>query len=546
MRRFAVGLDFGTESARMVLVDVVSGDEAAVEVVPYPHGVLTQTLPDGAPLGPDWALQHPADYLATAEDLLRKAAQAARGGTVVGIGVDFTASTILPVARDGTPLCLQKQFAGNPHAWVKLWKHHAAQRQADRINALRPPFLDLYGGKTSSEWLHAKALQILEETPAVFAAAEQIVEAGDWMVWQLTGHDVRSACQAGYKAHWQAEIGYPPPEFLARLHPGFPALLDKLGAPRAVGGRAGELSAAWSERTGLPDGVPVGVAVIDAHAAFPGLGVGRPGTLVMVMGTSTCHLVLSRHRVPIAGISGVVKDSVLPDLYAYEAGQAATGDALDWWVRTLARAGGVSPDRLLSRLEGEAAALPPGAGGLVAVDWWNGSRTPLVNANLSAVVAGLTLGTGPAEIFRCIVEATAYGTRQVIERLESGRGMEDVEELRVCGGLTKSAILMQIYADVTGKRLHASPTPHASARGAAIYGALAAGGRGGGYDTPSDALAHMGVQEFDEYRPEPQAHARYDILYDLYRELHRHFGESETGLMHRLHALRTADLSRSA
>ena len=373
----------------------------------------------------------------------------------------------------------------------------------------------------------------------MFAVADRIIEAGDWIVWQLTGQEVRSICQAGYKAHWQPDSGYPAASFLASLHPAFPALLDKLAPPHPVGARAGGLTAAWAERAGLPTGLPVAVALIDAHAAIPGLGVGEPGKLVMVMGTSTVHLLLSHRQVAIPGISGVVRDSILPGLYAYEAGQAATGDALEWWVHTLAWAASGREEGLFAQLEREAAALVPGTAGLIALDWWNGSRTPLVNADLSALIAGLTITTQPAEIFRSIVEATAFGTRQVIEILEAGDEVEPVTELRACGGLTRSSLVMQVYADVTGRRLHASSTPHASARGAAVYGALAAGSAGGGYDDPAEALRHMGVRDFRAFHPDPAAHARYDLLYTMYRELHRHFGEGGTALLRRLKELRT-------
>lgn len=540
MARFAIGLDFGTESARMILVDVETGDEESEAIHPYRHGVLVRGLPDGTPLPPDWALQHPGDYREATEVLLRRATAAAGSHAIVGIGIDFTSCTMLPVTKDGTPLCLLPEYAGEPHAWVKLWKHHGAQRQADRLNALRPAFLDLYGDRTSSEWLHAKALQMLEEAPGVFAVADRIIEAGDWIVWQLTAQEVRSICQAGYKAHWQPGAGYPAAPFLASLHRDFPALLDKLAPPHPVGRRAGGLTAAWAERSGLPAGTPVAVALIDAHAAIPGLGVGEPGKVVMVMGTSTVHLLLSGRQVAIPGISGVVRDSVLPGLYAYEAGQAATGDALEWWVHTLAWAAGGRAEGVLAQLEREAVALAPGAAGVIALDWWNGSRTPLVNADLSAVVAGLTITTQPAEIFRSIVEATAFGTRQVIEILEAGNGVEPVTELWVCGGLTRSPLVMQIYADVTGRTLHASSTPHASARGAAVYGALAAGSAGGGFDDPAEALRHMGVRDFREFRPAGQAHLRYSHLYTMYRELHRHFGEGGTALLQRLKQLRSA------
>jgi L-ribulokinase len=524
----------------MVLVDVETGDEVGEVVHPFAHGVLDRRLPDGTPLPPDWALQHPLDYLEVTEGLLRKAGEIAGDQGIVGVGIDFTSCTILPVTSDGTPLCLSADFSHDPHAWVKLWKHHGAQRQADRINALHPAFLDLYGGRTSSEWMHAKALQILEDAPGTFAAADRIIEAGDWVAWQLTGAEVRSICQAGYKAHWQPDAGYPDGAFLATLHPEFPALLNKLSAPHPVGRRAGGLTQSWAVRTGLPSGLPVAVAVIDAHAALPGLGVGSPGTLVMVMGTSTCHLLLSHEQVAIPGISGVVRDSVVPGLYAYEAGQAATGDALEWWVRILAWAGGGHADSVLATLEREAAEIAPGQAGLLALDWWNGSRTPLVNADLSALLAGLTITTQPAEVFRAIVEATAFGTRQVIEVFEGGGGIEPVTELRACGGLTRSSLVMQIYADVTGRMLRASSTPHASARGAAVYGALAAGAAEGGYDDPAVALRRMGVRGFRAFRPDPASRDRYDSLYALYRELHRHFGEGGTPLLRRLKELRTA------
>lgn len=517
MPTYTIGLDFGTEAARLVLVDTSDGAEALVLDHPYRHGVLDRALPGGRPLPPEWALQHPDDYLAAAEALLAAAARVAGPAQIAGVGVDFTASTVLPARADGTPLCALPAFADAPHAYAKLWKHHAAAPQAARIAALGGEFLTHTGGLTSPEWLHAKALETFEQAPEVFAATDRFSEAGDWLVWRLTGAEARSACQAGFKAHYHG--GYPPDEALDRLAPGFGALNARLAPPRAVGTRAGGLSEDWARRTGLHAGTAVGVAVIDAHAAVPGLGVTGPGALVAAMGTSTCHILLAETERPARGIAGVVYEGVYPGLFAYETGQAAAGDMLAWWVRTLA--GGRDSAEHYAALESEAAQLPPGGHGLLALDWWNGSRTPLMDPRLSGVLLGLRVDTRPAEVFRALLEATAFGNRTVLELLEAQVG--PVREVRASGGLTRSPLLMQVLADVLGREVLVAATPHASARGAAIYGALAAG-----LGTPAAVCARMAVRDFAAYRPDAARAAAYARLYGIYRELHRHFGEGGT------------------
>ncbi len=526
-----IGVDFGTGSARGVLVRTSDGAVVATETYLYPHGVIDRTLPGSEQrLPPDWALQHPADWLEALEHLLRSLAT----DSVVGVGIDFTSCTVLPTTADGTPLCLQPDFQPEPHAWPKLWKHHAAQPYADRINAAsgRPgsEFLRWYGGKTSSEWLWAKGWQVLAEAPHVLREAARWIEAGDWVVWKLVGQEVRSACQAGYKAHWQKDQGYPPGWFWAALDPKLPTLLDRLGSPRPVGTVAGELGAEWARRTGLRPGIPVAVAVIDAHAALPAVGVREPGHLVAIMGTSTCHLLVDEVRREIQGIAGVVEDGILPGYFGYEAGQASVGDIFEWFVRAWAGGGDA---RAFRALEEAAARLRPGESGLLALDWWNGCRTPLVDAELSGILVGLDLRTEPAEIYRALLEATAYGMRRVVETFEAG-GVS-VRDIVACGGLAeRSPLLLQLTADVLGRELWAADVAHASAVGSAIYAAAAAGV----YGSVQEAVARMGARGGRRFRPDPAAHRVYQVLYGEYVSLARYFGEGQNPVMKRLKALR--------
>ncbi len=549
MARFTVGLDFGTESARAVLVDVADGRVMATATYAYPHGVIDRTLPEtDRPLPPDWALQHPGDWVEGLALLLRQMATAAPPEDIIGIGVDFTSCTVMPTDASGTPLCLLQQFTRDPHAWPKLWKHHAAQPYADRINATadRPggEFLRFYGGLTSSEWAWAKAWQVLAEAPHVARAAGRWIEGGDWITWQLVGDEVRSACQAGYKAHWQKDAGYPPASYWTSLHPDLPSFLEKLGPPpRPVAARAGGLSAAWAQMTGLRQDTPVAVAVIDAHAGVPAVGVSQPGRLVAIMGTSTCHLLVDSARREVRGISGVVEDGILPGMFGYEAGQASVGDIFQWFVREAAPArygdatGGEAA--VYDRLEAEAARLKPGETGLLALDWWNGCRTPLVNAELSGLLVGVTVTTQPPEIYRALLESTAFGTRRVIETFEAG-GVS-VREVHACGGLAeRNPLLLQITADVIGREVLAAQVPHASAVGAAIYAAAAAGPAASGYPDMSAAVGRMGATERVRYTPRAAEQGLYEALYHEYVELSRYFGEGTNDVMRRLRRLRSS------
>lgn len=533
--KFTIGLDYGTQSARALLVRT-DGLIAATAVCDYPDGVIDERLPGSQrALGADWALQNPADWLTTLEKIVPQALAAAgvAGEQVIGLGVDFTACTILPTTADGTPLCQLPTWRETPHAWPKLWKHHAAQPQADRFNqiaaARNEPFLARYGGRVSSEWLLPKALSILEEAPAVYAAASRIIEGGDWLVWQLSGQERRNACAAGYKACWSKGEGYPPADFLAALHPGFADVVaDKLNAAvLPAGAWAGGLTPAWAERLGLPAGVAVGVAMIDAHAGALGMGVATPGVLGMIMGTSTCHMLLGREAALAEGISGVVEDGIVPGLFGYEAGQAGVGDIFAWFVEhgapaayaDEAHASGVGLHELLSA---KAARLAPGASGLLALDWWNGCRTPLVDADLTGALLGYHLGTKPEEVYRALIEATAFGTRLVIETFTSQGA--PVERLAATGGLTKNRLLMQIYADVTNQPIEVAGTEQATGLGAAMLGATAAGQQAGGFDSLGDAVAAMASAPAASYQPDAGAAATYEALYQQYRRLVDLFG----------------------
>ena len=475
----SLGLDFGTESVRALLVDL-RGRERGVAVAKYRHGQLTATLPGtGEKLPPDFALQHPQDWLDSAAKAVRAALRQAQAGAgdVVGIGVDFTSCTMLPALADGTPLCLTEKWRGEKFAWPKLWKHHGAKAQTDRINALarerREPWLARYGGSIGLEWFFPKMLETLERAPRVFAAAEVWLEAGDWFVWQLTGGPAatlpRSTCQAGYKAMWSRADGFPSREFFRALHPRLENVVaEKMpGRFLAPGECAGGLCAALARRLGLRAGTPVSAAIIDAHAGVPGAGAAEPDTLVMVMGTSSCHMLNSAIGKAVPGVAGIVRDGILPGFFGYETGQAAVGDAFEWTRRLLG-----APD--FAKLSAQAAAIPPGADGVRCVDWFHGCRTPLMDGALTGAFTGLTLNHTPAHVFRAVLEASACGLRWIVETLRAG-GVP-VRRFVATGGLPHhSPLFLQICANTLGERIAVPASRQGPALGAAILGALAAG-----------------------------------------------------------------------
>ncbi|MEU5527913.1 ribulokinase [Micromonospora chersina] len=541
--RYVVGVDYGTLSGRALVVRVGDGAELGTAVHEYRHGVIESSLPGSAvPLPPDWALQDPEDY----RDVLRHAVPAAVAAAgidparVVGIATDFTACTVLPTLADGTPLCEVPQLRNRPHAWVKLWKHHAGQPHADRINALarerREPWLGRYGGKISAEWQFAKGLQILDEDPETYQRAERFVEAADWIVWQLCGVETRNICTAGYKGIRQ-DGRYPSREFLAALDPGFADFVAKLDGPLLpMGARAGGLTAQAAAWTGLPEGIAVASGNVDAHVTAASAQALAPGHLVAIMGTSTCHVVNGADLAEVPGMCGVVEGGLSPGAWGYEAGQSGVGDIFGWFVEHAAPAGVDSHERLSAL----AAEQPVGGHGLIALDWWNGNRSLLVNHDLSGLVVGLTLATRPADVYRALLEATAYGTRMIIEAfIEAG---VPIRELVVAGGLAGNRLLMQIYSDVTNRPLSLIGSAQGPALGSAIHAAVAAGA----YPDVYVASAAMGRVDRDVYRPDPDRARAYDALYAEYRTLHDHFGRGGNDVMSRLRAIRNAAVDRSA
>jgi L-ribulokinase len=548
---YTIGIDYGTESGRALLVRVADGAEIATAVHPYGDGVIDHALPDGTRLPNDWALQNPDDYI----DVLKHAVPAvlAQSGVspdeVVGVGIDFTACTMLPTLKDGTPLCRLSELRSEPHAWVKLWKHHAAQPQADRINEtarrMGESWLPRYGGKISSEWFFSKALQILEEAPDIYARADRLIEAADWTIWQLTGVETRNACTAGYKAIHQ-DADFPSHDFFAALHPDFADVVDtKMSRDLApLGAKAGGLSEEAARWTGLNPGTAVAVANVDAHVTLPATGEVAPGTLVMIMGTSTCDVLVAKELHEAEGMCGVVEGGIIPGYYGYEAGQSAVGDIFGWFVNHnvppeyVQKAAEAGQD-LHSFLAAEAAGQRPGEHGLLALDWFNGNRSVLVDAELSGLVLGMTLATRAPDVYRALLEATAYSKRLIIETLENS-GVP-VTKVIAAGGLPgKNPLMMQIYADVCNRDIFVIRSEQGAALGSAMHAAVAAGA----YADIAEAAAHMGGLSDVVYRPIPENAEVYDKLFADFCYLHDLLGRSSAdepgGVMKRLRRLRSA------
>jgi L-ribulokinase len=549
--KYVLGIDYGTESGRAVVVRVRDGKLLASSVVAYPDGVIDERLPGGPKLEPDWALQNPLDYLYILEKAVPKALKEAKvkSEDVVGIGTDFTASSPMPAKADGTALSSLSKYRKIPHAYVKLWKHHAAQPEANRINEIgrerNEEFIQIYGGKYSSEWFFSKLLQVADEAPGVYDAMDRFIEAGDWLVWQLTGEEKRNTCTAGYKGMWVNGRGFPSRDFFRALHPRMENVIaEKVGDEYfPLGVKAGGLTAYWAEKTGLKEGTPVATGNVDAHVAVPACTVTEPGALVMIMGTSICHMLLGKDRQMVEGMCGVVEDGIVPGLWGYEAGQSAVGDIFAWFFEHgvpdyMHREARKKKVPFQAALEKRAAAIKPGESGLLALDWWNGNRSVLVDVDLTGMLLGMTLATRAEEIYRTLIEATAFGTRTIIEAFES-KGIA-VSKLVACGGLPeKNHLLMQIYADVTGREIHlADPLQTCSALGAAMHGAVAAGREAGGYDSIVEAALQMARVQKLTFKPHGECHSIYSRLYAEYKTLHDYFGRGGNDVMKRLKSLK--------
>lgn len=529
-QRAALGLDFGTESVRALVVGL-NGEELGEGTGVYRHGQILDRLPGTEePLPADFALQHPSDWIESAADAVRQALKVSglSGEAIVGIGVDFTSCTMLPALSDGTPLCLDSRFASEKYAWPKLWKHHGAKEQTDRINEIarqrEEGFLNRYGGVIGLEWFFPKILETLDHAEEVYQATDVWIEAGDWFVWQLIGSSPdnipRSTCQAGYKGMWSASDGYPSKEFLAAVDSRLANVVEEKmpGRLSPPGTCVGGLSADFAQKMGLRTGTPVSAAIIDAHAAVPGVGAAEAGTLVLVMGTSNCYMLNAVDECAVPGIAGIVKDGILPGLFGYEAGQAAVGDAFDW-VRRL------TGQKDFDALTAKAKELPPGSDGVLCIDWFNGCRTPYMNGRLTGQFSGLTMSHSPAHLYRATIEASAFGFRWIVELLRE-HGVP-VSRMITSGGLPHhNPLVVQIYADVLGETIVVHPSKQGPAFGAAILGALASG-EAAGFTSAQEAIQRMTCQEtgIQSVHPHPEATAQYQSFYQQYRteaeRLHR-------------------------
>ncbi len=552
---FTVGLDFGTNSVRALVVDAKTGEEFGTAVWHYQHGDAGVILD---PRDPNLARQHPADYLAGTEQAVRGAlAEAARRGVtpdaVVGLGVDTTGSTPIPVNAEGLPVALLPGLGDNPAACAWLWKDHTGHAEAEEItelaSRLQPEYLAKCGGRYSSEWFWSKILKCCRVAPDVFREIHTWVEFADFIpaVLTATAHPdrlKRGICAAGHKAMFHKSWGgYPSREFLNRLDPALGRIRDTLPSQAySVADSAGGLCPQWAARLGLRGGIPVAIGAFDAHLGAVGSGI-RPGTFVKIMGTSTCDLAISPLDQPLAdipGLCGIVPESVIPSYHGLEAGQSAVGDIFNWFVNGIRPAGEASHETLAREAEG----LAPGASGLLALDWHNGNRTVLTDQRLTGLLVGMTLHTTPAEIYRALIEATAFGSRAIIERMRE-YGVP-IGRVVVCGGISvKSQLVMQIYADILGMPIEISGSTQTCALGSAIAAAVVAGVQPD-FDTASQRMTATRPERF---LPEPGAVAVYDRLYALYRRLHDIFGtrdyaENQFGLMKDLLDIRDGARSR--
>ncbi len=542
MAKYSIGIDFGTLSGRAVLIDVDSGNMIAEATLEYKHGVMDDYLCNSEIKLPDnYALQHPADYIDVIEfcipEILRK--PGVHNSDIIGIGVDFTACTVIPTDHNGNPLCFNQRFKNCPDAYVKLWKDHSSLPYADKLTNLAKSegmdFINRYGGAVSSEWLIPKIMLIADKSPEVYNEASYFIEAADWLVWQLCGEQVRSSCTCGYKALWHHEAGYPSTEFFEKLDPKFCNLLsEKLDAPvRSLATKAGTITKKWAEKLGLSENTAVAIGNIDGHATVPAVKVTRPGQMLMILGTSACFMTLDERELDVREIAGYVKDGMIPGYYGYEAGQACMGDHFAWYVKNMlpyeyrveAQKNKKSDIEYIFE---KSAQLKPGENGLIALDWWNGNRALPCRSGLAGCIIGMNLSTKPEHIFRALIEATAFGARKITDNFRK-YGL-NIDSIHAAGGIAeKNPFVMQLYADVLDMEIKISGSPQAAALGAAMTGAVA----GGAYDTLTEAAEAMGKLKDFTYKPDPVNREIYDSLYNEFCRLYDYFGR-ENELMNNI------------
>ncbi|MCP1102106.1 L-ribulokinase [Aequitasia blattaphilus] len=549
--KYTIGLDYGTLSGRGILVRCSDGEVIGCEAKEYPHGVMTEKLPNGDEILPsEWCLEHPKDYLDVLEDVIVRLIQKSNVDKedIIAIGVDFTACTVLPIDEDGLPLCMKKEFSGKRNAYVKLWKHHGAQKQADYINQVLEK-LNLshsarFGGSVSPEVLIPKVLETIEEDIEIYEKSAEILEAGDWITRIITGSHKRSCSMAAYKAWWNQEDGYPDTELYKSINPRIENIVqEKLTEDICgIGEEIGTLSKEWAAKLGLVEGIPVAPAIIDSHAGVPGSGVRRETQAMLVLGTSSVIVGLSRNPFSHKGIYGAVKDAIVPGYYALESGLAAVGDLFGWFANNCIPANYYDEAQkknvdVFDLLNEKAECLERGGTGLLVLDWWNGNKTPYVDGNLAGAIIGLTLNTKPEEIYLALIESTAFGTKVILD-LYKGAGVK-IDEIVVSGGIAlKNPTLMQVYADVLGIDLKLAKSSQAAALGSAIYATLAAGSKRGGYDDYQEAVMCMSEVKSQIYHFNLENKTKYDKLYKVYQKYSSLIGQEGKKILHELHMLK--------
>lgn len=543
MSKYVIGLDFGTQSCRSALVDIDTGEEIHASIFNYRDGVIDDHLPGSNRKLPfDSALQNPRDYedgiIHTIKEILLKTQ--INPNTVISLGLDFTSCTMMPIKADSTPLCCIKKYREDPNSWTKLWKHHAANDYAIHFNEIaqsrNEDFLRRYGGKISSEWMMPKIMEIADRSPEIYDGTDSFIEGGDWMVFRLTGNLTRSISFLGYKAIW--DNGFPSVEFFKTLNPKLENIYKKLsGKVLKLGEIAGLLNSDYQKKLNLPK-IPVASANIDAHVAVPATTVVEPGKMAMIMGTSTCHMTLRDDFVEVPGVGGIVKDGIISGYYGYEAGQSSVGDAFEWFIKNSLPKSyydqAADKDKSIhDLLTKKASSLKPGQSGLLCLDWLNGNRSILMDADLSGMILGIKLSTKPEEIYRALIEATAFGTRKIIETFKK-YGIQ-IDSLYACGGLAqKNEMLMQIYTDITGRPISIAKSTQTGCLGSAMHAAVAVGY----YKDIKEAAKKMAQLKNKRFTPEKKNTEIYNKLYRQYSKLHDYFGLSDNSEMKALSNIR--------
>ncbi len=535
-KQFIIGLDFGTLSVRALLIDAKTGDVICDSVSEYKHGVLDDKLPSGTKLPELFALQVPSDYLESTHKVIRGVMEksGADKDSVLSIGIDFTACTMLPYTENFTPLCELDKYRDEPHAYAKLWKHHAAQPEAEEITEKARAcdgLLEAYGEKLSSEAMFPKILEIARHAPDVYRDAQGFMELGDWITTKLCGKESRSRCFSGFKALY-TESGFPDNSLFKSIDPMLDGIIGTKLPDRAdpITGAVGTLTEEVAEWLGLSTKTVVATPIIDAHASMPALGITGTDELMLILGTSACHIVNCKEKIRVPGISGYAKETVIPGLYTYEAGQASFGDNFDWFVKNLvsedyrraAKDAGLNIHAYLRKLAKE---LDVGESGLVSLDWFNGNRCTLSDSELSGMIVGLTLTTRPEQIYRSLIEATVFGTKKIIDNFtECG---VPISRIVAAGGIAeRDDMLMQILADVTEREIRVPKIPYSSAYGSAMYATVAAGC----FVSLDDCARVFKPSSFISYVPNPESSRKYKELYSIYSELYELYGKKNDAM----------------